>query len=149
MLIVQREGHLLAREKALACGVREVATELRLVDPVDFISYVRTEQFANIEDIVNSSVELYFKPGTLTFGWAADLAVDWGKPPKVTLDMEFRHGTVLVFFGLELAAEQAGVEIRFISFDQASADPAENTQRLTEAIADARLSMAPREELDL
>jgi hypothetical protein len=148
MLIVQREDHLLAREKALAYGVREVAAELRLVEIVDFISYIRTEQFANIEDIVNSSVELYFRPGTLTFGWAADLAVDWGKPPKITLDMEFRHGSVLVFFGLALEAEQAGVEIRFISFDQAAADPAENTQRLIDAIADARLSTGSRDGID-
>jgi hypothetical protein len=144
MVIEQREDHLLARERALADGVKLVADELRLVDLADFVSYIRAEQFANIEDILNSSVELYFKPGTLTFGWAADLSVDWGQPPKILLDMEFRHLSVLAFFGLSIEAEDASVEIRFISFEEASQDPAENTRRLVEAIADARIPATPR-----
>ncbi|SDR62844.1 hypothetical protein SAMN05519103_08136 [Rhizobiales bacterium GAS113] len=141
MLIKRREDHLLAREKALAEGVKKVAAELRLVDLVDFITYIRTEQFANIEDIVNSSVELLFKPGTLTFGWGADLRVDWGEPPQIMLDMEFRHMSVTVFFGLALEAHHASVEIRYVSFEDAADDPEVNTRRLAEAIADARLSV--------
>ena len=148
MVIDKRQGrqgqdHLLAREMALAEGVKQVADELRLVDLVDFVSYIRAEQFANIEDILNSSVELYFKPGTLTFGWVADLAVDWDKPPRIILDMEFRHLSVFAFFGLALEAEHESVEIRFISFENASEDPSENTRRLVEAIADARLPATP------
>jgi len=139
-LTVQRQDHLLVRETVLGEGIRQVAGELRLVDLVDFVTYVRTEQFANLEDIVNSSVELYFKPGTLTFGWAADLDVDWGSPPRVTLDMEFRHLTVSVFFGLALEAEHASVDIRHISFEGASQAPEENTRRLAQAIAAARLT---------
>ena len=139
----QGQDHLLARELALAEGVKQVADELRLVDLVDFVSYIRAEQFANIEDILNSSVELYFKPGTLTFGWVADLAVDWDKPPRIILDMEFRHLSVFAFFGLALEAEHESVEIRFISFENASEDPSENTRRLVEAIADARLPATP------
>jgi hypothetical protein len=144
MVIEQREDHLSARQKALADGVKPVADELRLVDLADFVSYIRAEQFANIEDLLNSSVELYFKPGTLTFGWAADLCVDWGQPPRITLDMEFRHLTVLAFFGLSIETEDSNVEIRFISFEEASDDPAENTRRLVEAIADARIPSTPR-----
>ena len=138
-----RQDHLAERERALAEGVKLVADELRLVDLADFVSYIRAEQFANIEDILNSSVELYFKPGTLTFGWAADLSVDWGRPPKIVLDMEFRHLSVLAFFGLSIEAEASSVEIRFISFEEAAQDPAENTQRLVEAIADARIPASP------
>jgi hypothetical protein len=145
-LIDQREDHLLAREKALAEGVKQVAAELRLVDLVDFITYIRTEQFANIEDIVNSSVELLFKPGTLTFGWAADLSVDWVGPPEIVLDMEFRHLTVSVFFGLALEARHASVDIRHISFEDASENPEENTLRLVEAIAEARLPASEEHE---
>jgi hypothetical protein len=139
MLIKRREDHLLVREMLLAEGVKKVAAELRLVDLVDFITYIRNEQFANIEDIVNSSVELLFKPGTLTFGWGADLSVAWGEPPQIMLDMEFRHMSVSVFFGLALAAQHASVDIRYVSFEDASDDPEENTRRLAEAIADARI----------
>ena len=137
----RQDDHLLAREKILARGVQKVAAELRLVDLVDFIAYIRDEQFANIEDIVNSSVELYFKPGTLTFGWAADLAIDWEAAPRIMLDMEFRHARVSVFFGLALAARHASVDIRCISFEEASPEPAENTRRLMAAMEDAAMTV--------
>ena len=38
-----------------------------------------------------------------------------------------------------LLAVQAGIEISYVSFEGSSADPDENTRRLVEAIADARL----------
>jgi hypothetical protein len=138
------DDHLLAREKALAHTIKEVAAELRLVDVVDFIAYIRNEQFANIEDLVNSSAELHFKPGTLTFGWAADLAVDWSAPPKIKLDMEFRHLAVSIFFCLMLEARQASVDIHCVVFDRLSQNPVENTRRLAEALEDARLPMPAR-----
>jgi hypothetical protein len=46
---------------------------------------------------------------------------------------------VNVHFRLLLEALQAGVEIDYITFEGASADADENTQRLVTAIADARL----------
>jgi hypothetical protein len=134
-----QDDQLLAREKLLAQRLKGVASELRLVDLVDLIAYIRNEQFANIEDLVNSSSELYFKQGTLTFGWAADLALDWNVPPKVKLDMEFRHLAVSVFFCLMLEPRQASVDIRCVIFERPSADPVENTKRLAEALADASL----------
>ena len=61
----------------LAEGLADVATELRLVNVLDLIAYVHADRSANLEDLVNSSAELYFKPGTLRYGWAADLDVRW------------------------------------------------------------------------
>jgi hypothetical protein len=133
------DDQLLAREKLLAHRLKGVAGELRLIDLVDLIAYIRNEQFANIEDLVNSSSELYFKQGTLTFGWSADFAFDWIVPPKVKLDMEFRHMAVSVFFCLMLEPRLASVDIRCIIFERASADPVENTKRLAGALADASL----------
>jgi hypothetical protein len=53
--------------------------------------------------------------------------------------MEFRHFGVTVFFSLILGALSAGVDIHNISFDFSSDDPEENTARLIDAIAAARL----------
>jgi hypothetical protein len=131
--------HVILREKALADGIKEIAAELRLIDVADFIAYIRTEQFANIEDLVNSSAELFFKNGTLCFGWSANLDVKWGGPPTIMLDMEFRHMAVSVFFNLMLRSKHGGVDIQHISFENASVNPDENTRRLVEALADARL----------
>ena len=49
---------------------------------------------------------------------------------------------VNVYFRLLLEALHAGIEIDYITFDEGSADPDENTQRLVRAIAKARLAPA-------
>ena len=78
----------LACERALAESMADVATELRLVNVIDLVRYVQGERCAHIEDLVNSSAELYFKPGALRYGWTADLELVWDAPPIVSLDME-------------------------------------------------------------
>lgn len=130
------------REKALAEGIKEVASELRLIDAADFVAFIRTEQFANIGNLVSSSTELYFKPETIKFGLSGDVDLQWGSPPLVSLDMEFHYMRVNVYFRLQLDALHAGIEIDYITFDESSADPDENTRRLVEAIASARLAPA-------
>ena len=67
------------REKALAEGIQEVASELRLIDAADFVAFIRTEQFANIGNLVSSSTELYFKPDTVKFGLSGDVNLQWGE----------------------------------------------------------------------
>jgi len=139
--------YTLEREKALADGLRDVAAELRLIDATDLIAFLRTEQFGNIAHLVNSSTELYFKPGTLAFGSSGDVRLKWGEAPTVALDMEFMHRGVSVYFRLLLEALQAGIEITYITFSDSTGDPESNTLRLVEAIADARLTPIPRHRL--
>ena len=135
----QDEDHLFVREKALSEGIKEVAAELRLIDVADLITYIRSGQLANIGDLINSSAELVFKHGTLTYGWAADIDVKWGNAPEIFLDMEFRHMSVWVCFSLGLGALHGSVGIHSITFDQPSENPRENTDRLVAALTDARL----------
>lgn len=127
------------REIAMADAVKEVASELRLIDSADFVAFIRTERFANIRQLVNSSTELFYKPGTISFGQSADVVLNWGSAPTIVLDMEFHHRPVQVYFRLVLEALQAAVEIDYITFEQASPDPEENTRSLIRAIDDARL----------
>lgn len=130
----------LERERALGNGVRELASELRLVEPADYVAFVRAERFANIANLVASSAELFFKPDTIVFGHSGEVDLKWDEPPSVVLDMEFRHMHVNVYFRLLLEARRAGVEITYVAFEGASKQPDDNTRRLVEAIADARLS---------
>lgn len=132
------------REKALADGLRDVASELRLVDPADFIAFIRTEQFGNIRNLVNSSTEMFFKPGTITFGLSGEVDLPWGCAPSISLDMEFHHLNVSAYFRLVLQSLYAGVDITYVSFEGGSKDPDKNTQRLIEAIADARIKPISR-----
>jgi len=147
---MQKPGNstTLEREMALADGLRDVASELRLIDAADLIAFIRTEQFANIGNLVNSSTELYYKPGTLSFGQSADIDVKWGGAPVIALDMEFHHMQVSVYFRLLLEALQAAVEINYINFDGPAADPGENTGRLIAAISDARFAPLVRGRRD-
>ncbi|ADZ72279.1 hypothetical protein [Polymorphum gilvum] len=128
-----------AREETLAQAVHDVASELRLVDPTDYIAFVRTEKHANISDLVKSSTELYFKNETLRYGLGANIDLDWDTTPTVRLDLEFRNNGVWIYFGLVLHAKGAGVDIYHIEFADPSEDPEENTRRLIDAIMDARL----------
>lgn len=139
-MMKQPRNYALEREMALAEGLRDVASELRLIEAADLIAFIRTEQFANIANLVSSSTEFYFLPGTVKFGQSGDIDVRWGGAPVVNLDMEFSHQGVSVFFRLRLEALQAGVEITYIAFDASAPDPDENTRRLVAAIADARVA---------
>jgi hypothetical protein len=127
-------------EKVLACGLREVAAELRLIEAADLVSYIHTGRYGNVRSLVNASTEMYFKPGTVSFRQSGRVNVCWNGAPSVVLDMEFRHPSVDVFFQLVLEASEAAVEIDYISFNQASDDTREETQRLIEAIANARFT---------
>jgi hypothetical protein len=139
MTATRTDHRIKAREKALADGIKEVAAELRLIDLVNLVVFIQIEKHGNIDDLVSSSVELYFKPDTLRYGWASSVDLNWGGPARVHLDMEFRHKGVTVFFSLTLGALSAGIDIHNISFDHSSDDPEENTARLIDAITDARL----------
>src|ERR1700738_5415083 len=125
MLLGQRDDHVELPMNALGTAFEPVAAELRLVDVADFIAYIHAEKFANIQDIVNSSVELFFKPGTLSFGWGAEFELDWNSLPVITLDMEFRHRSVWLVFKLVLRALQTKVIGQFFFVGRISVDPGE------------------------
>jgi hypothetical protein len=140
MLLDQRDDQVELPANALGTVFESVAAELRLVDVADFIAYIHAEKFANIQDIVNSSVELFFKPGTLSFGWDAEFELDWNNLPVITLAMEFRHRSVWLVFKLILRASQTNVTVEHLSLGKTSGDPRQDMAALIEAIADARLS---------
>lgn len=127
-------------EKVLASGLKEVAAELRLIEAADLVSYIHTGRLGNVRSLVNASTEMYFKPGTMTFRESGRARLSWGREPSVVLDMEFRYPAVDVYFQLLLESEEAGVEIDYIAFSHQPADPQGDTQRLIDAITNARFS---------
>jgi len=140
--VSRREGRIELLANALRAALEPIAAELRLVDAGDFIAFIHDEKFANIQDIVNSSVELFFKRGALSFGWGAEYELDWNGSPAIILDMEFRRASVWLVFKLVLRAVQTDVKIVYFSSGKSSSDSMQDVAALIEAIADARL--APR-----
>ncbi len=139
-MIPNRIDHSRVREEILGESIRSVATDLRLIDLPDLVSYLKTGQIASVSTLVQSSIELSFKPETLSFGHAGDVYLEWGVLPRVCLDMEFHHRSVHVYFRLMLEAEEAGVEITYISFEGETAGPGNNTSRLHDALGEARIN---------
>lgn len=133
------DPHAETRARALAEAVAAVGAELRLVEVADYIAYIRNEQLASLQDIVSSSVELYFKPDTLSFGWTASFELDWATQPTIILGMDFRHHEVWVIFDLILRAAETSVRIEHIVLPGSMATTTMQTERLIEVIADARL----------
>ncbi|MGI4764077.1 MAG: hypothetical protein ACRYGP_03260 [Janthinobacterium lividum] len=123
----------------LAEGLREVTADLRTIDPVDLVSFIRFGSHGAIEDLIQSSVELFFKHGTLISSWSACVDLAWDTYPLVTLGMEFRHPIVSVFFDLVLGAHAGEVVIQAVLFEEPEPDAAGGVDRLARAIADARL----------
>ncbi|WP_158815843.1 hypothetical protein [Methylocapsa sp. S129] len=146
MTIQAAKTHFRDAEKIIAESIVDVATELRLTDVSDLMLFIRSDQAANIEDLVNSSTELYFKNGTLKYALAAGCSVRWDTSPTILLDMEFRHAAVSVFFRLVLSQSRAAVEVIDIFFDETGLDQELRVQRLTDAVADAKLP-DPRTQL--
>jgi hypothetical protein len=125
----------------MADGLKEVAAELRLIDPADLVAFIRTERYGNIRTLVNSATEMYFKPGTIAFGLAGHVDLRWDGNPSISLDMEFHYQRIDVFFRLLLESNEAGVEIHYISFGDLALNTKENTALLAAAVADARVPL--------
>ena len=129
-------------ESLLASAIRPVAGELRLVDVGELVAAVWARRFANLQDVIDSSAELYFRPGTLSFGWSADVSLGWAVPPSIGLEMEFQNRGLTVFFRLGLEGACASISIRRVLWGEPCDGLGEEIRRLAQAIADARIDEA-------
>ena len=102
-------------EQTLGAGLKDLASDLRLIEATDFAAFIRIGQMANLRSLVHSSAELHFKPGTLELAELGEIELGWFKPPLITLPMKFRYGGVRVYFRLRLAALSAAVEVESIT----------------------------------
>ncbi|WP_019996963.1 hypothetical protein [Aureimonas ureilytica] len=139
-----RNKHAADRERLVANGIREVVAELRLVEAIDYVAFLRMEAYGNIADIVDSSTQLFLQPGALRFADGGEIHLTWGTPPAIDLDMELRLPEVSVHFRLSLSATRSNVHINYIAFAEPDLEPGINTQRLAKAIEAARLRVEPR-----
>jgi hypothetical protein len=130
-------------EEAIADNIKDVVAELCLADMSILISYIDKELHPNIEDLINSSAELFFKEGTLHYGHAASVTFEWGQSPTVTLDMEFIHNSVSVFFKLVLNGLFFGVAVQRILLNERSDDLETDIRRFAATLSDARIVPLP------
>lgn len=136
-------------ERILACSLRDVIGDLCLADADIIKSYVAKQLHGNMNEIVTSSTELFFKNDTLTYARAADFNVGWTTAPNVVLDMEFAHGPVSVFFKLVLGDKYAAVEIVQLVLSEHSAEDLFDAAAFALVLASARLQPLSRRFMHL
>lgn len=134
-----RQPHSPAREIIVSEAIKEVVSELRLVDVSDYIAFIRLEHFACISDIVDSAAELFFMPGALKLGHGGEAHVGWTEPPRIVLDLELRPRGATIYFALSLTALSASVEVHYVAFDAPEPDPDRNTDFLARSLQHARI----------
>ena len=124
-------------ERTLGAALKDLASELRLIDATDFAAFIRIGHMANLRSLVQSSAELHFKPGTLELAELGEIDLGWLKPPLITLPMKFRHSGVRVYFRLRLAALVAAVEVESITAEN-GVEGEDLNLKLREALREAR-----------
>ncbi len=132
-----------AFEEILACYLKDVIADLCLADPDIIMSYVNNQLHGNMDEIITSSAELYFKDRTLSYAYAADVSSQWGQPPCVVLDMEFMHEVVSVFFKLVLGEQHIGVQISRLLLDTGFDKMTFDAHSFSQIMTSARLQPLP------
>lgn len=125
-----------AFEEVLACNIKDVIADFCLTDADIIRSYVSKQLHGNMNEIVSSSAELFFKDDTLSYARTADISTALGHPPCVVLDMEFTHDTVNVCFKIVLGEFSVGVHINRLLLSENSEsnfDPRSFAQVITSA----------------
>ena len=123
----------------LVDNLREVTEELRTIDVVDLVSFIRFGSYTAINDLIHSSTELFFRQGSLMSAWTACVDMAWETLPTITLGMEFRHPVVSVFFDLLIGAGRDAVKVRGILFEEPCETASDRLRLLSRAIDEARL----------
>ena len=132
--------HADEREMLIGAVMRELAAELRMINVIDLVVFIETEQYGNIENLVNSSAEMIFMPGSLSFTNFAYVDLDWSRPPTVVLSLKLNQPDATIFFDLRLSDSFAEIDLNHIEFRQPSEDQSENTRTLERAIKTSLIS---------
>ena len=101
-------------EFILAGYLTEFASDLRMVDLDFLVSCVRSEANCSLDEMVQTSSELYFKSGHLSFAWNANAKIDWHGEALISIDLEFSCPEMTVFFTLWLEGGLAAVSIKHL-----------------------------------
>lgn len=139
----KQPSNVQAFEEVLACNIKDVVADLCLADAEIIMSYAANQQHGNMNDMVMSSTELYFKDKTLTYARGVDVSLEWGHPPCVVLDMEFVHDAVSVFFKLVLGQQYVGVQINRMLLSEAIDRHSFDVASFEKVVASARLQPLP------
>lgn len=126
------------QEMMIAKQIATIISELRLVDPADFIAYIHESHYGNIADIIDAATELHFYPQTLRFRNGGSYQLAWDTQPTISLDMEFSNDGVTAYFQLIISPDGFGIELDNVIFEDPH-DEVSDRHRLLNALNKARI----------
>jgi len=132
-----------ALEEVLACNIKDVIADFCLTDAEIIRFYVDNQLHGNMDEMVTSSAELYFKGETLSYGYVAHVSPGREETSCVVLDMEFVHETVTVQFQLIFGSCYIGVKINEVLRDGTSGTELLTPASFARILSSARLRPLP------
>lgn len=120
-------------EKLLARTIRAFIVEMQLVDAGVLIGYILCEKDRHLEHLIESSSEVWLKPGFLRYGRSASAECEWGSKPTASIELEICHPEMTAYFSLVFAADFVGVNLHGILFSRELSDEDEETWNLFSA----------------
>lgn len=126
-------------EKLLGDALARFAAEIRMIDVVNLIADIHHERYGNLEDLINSAAELYFKSDVLSFSKVGHVEIGWGRAATISICMEFNCATVCARFNLQIGTDHAGVHLDYIKTGEMDEELDCQAKHLAAAIAEARL----------
>ena len=132
-----------AFEEVLACNIKDVIADFCLADADIIRFYADNQLHGNMDEMMTSSAELFFKGETLSYGHVAHVRTIRGDQSCVVLDMEFVHDSVTVFFQLFFGDYYIGVKISRVLLDSAFKRSDFNLSSFARIVSSARLRPLP------
>ena len=124
-------------ERLICLNIRSFIADLCLTDRSFLIANIINGSHDAINDIVESSSEMFFKPGTLSYAYGSRLAERFNATPAIAMDMRFVRKAVFVSFLLHIEDDFIGVSL--VDFRQRSSQGNVALSELSDAFYDARI----------
>jgi hypothetical protein len=132
-----------AFEEVLACNIKDVIADFCLADSEIIKFYADNQLHGNMDEMLTSSAELFFKGETLSYGHVAHVRTVRGDQSCVVLDMEFVHDSVTVFFQIIFGDYYIGVKISRVLLDPTFERSEFNLSSFARIVSSARLRPLP------
>lgn len=129
-------------ERLICLNIKSFIADFCLTDKSFLVSNIIDGNHDALNDIVESSSEMFFKPGTLCYAYGSRLAERFNAAPAISMDMRFVRKAVFVSFLLHLEEDFIGVSL--VDFRRGSGRcggdrPGMALSELSDAFYDARI----------
>lgn len=124
-------------ERLICMNIKSFIVDFCLIDKAFLIENIINSNHHILNDVIESSSEMFFKPGTLSYNYNARLSERHNAVPSICIDMRFSHKHVLFPFFLHIEDNYAGVSLTKAALQKNRAFFA--LSQLSDAFYDARI----------